>query len=182
MIFPKTLFARTVTMIATVSVAYLLFAFSVISYFMLIPVGKQSADDLAALMVFSANQWSASSTEERVKFEYYLLKNYRLEIANNKQLNPVSFKPLPYYYFLESALESRTGHNVQLKITQDNSKTDWYWANLIINKENVRIGFSSNHINAQPPLVLILLLVVGGFATPVTAAALVRQLTTPLEF
>jgi len=182
MIFPKTLFARTVTMIATVSVAYLLFAFSVISYFMLIPVGKQSADDLAALMVFSANQWSASSTEERVKFEYYLLKNYRLEIANNKQLNPVSFKPLPYYYFLESALESRTGHNVQLKITQDNSKTDWYWANLIINKENVRIGFSSNHINAQPPLVLILLLVVGGFATLVTAAALVRHLTTPLEF
>lgn len=181
MTFPKTLFARTVTMIATVSVAYLLFAFSVISYFMLIPVGKQSADDLAALMVFSANEWSTATAEERIKLEDYLLTTYRLGIADSQQLKSVSFKPLPYYYFLESALTSRTGHPVQLKISQDNSGTDWYWADISINQENVRIGFSSTHINAQPPLVLILLLVVGGLATLATAATLVRHLTTPLE-
>ena len=149
---------------------------------MLIPVGKQSADDLAALMVFSANEWSATTAEERIEFEHHLLKTYQLGIANSQPLKSVSFKPLPYYYFLESALKLRTGHNVQLKISQDDNGIDWYWANLIINKDNVRIGFSSDHINAQPPLVLILLLVVGGLATLVTAAALVRHLTTPLEF
>ena len=178
---PKTLFARTVTMIAAVSIAYLLFALTVISYFLLAPVGKQSADDLAALMVFSANEWVKTKTENRILFEQHLLENYQLRIAAGQQLDSVDFKPLPYYYFLESALENRTGQNVQLKISQDDSGTDWYWANLIINDENVRIGFSSSHINAQPPLVLILLLVVGGLATLATAAALVRHLTTPLE-
>ncbi len=181
MILPKTLFARTVTMIATVSIAYLLFALTVISYFMLAPVGRQSADDLAALMVFSANEWVKTKTENRILFEQHLLKNYQLHISAGQQLDSVDFKPLPYYYFLESALKKRTGQNVQLKISQDDSGTDWYWANLIINGANVRIGFSSSHINAQPPLVLILLLVVGGLATLATAAALVRHLTTPLE-
>lgn len=181
MILPKTLFARTVTMIATVSIAYLLFALTVITYFMLAPVGRQSADDLAALMVFSANEWVKTKTEDRILFEQNLLKNYQLHIAAGQQLDSVDFKPLPYYYFLESALKKRTGQDVQLKISQDESGTDWYWANLIINDANVRIGFSSSHINAQPPLVLILLLVVGGLATLATAAALVRHLTTPLE-
>lgn len=179
--FPKTLFARTVTMIATVSVAYLLFAFSVIGYFMLVPVGKQSANDLAALMVFSAREWSEVTTEDRIEFEQYLLENYQLGIAGSQQLKTVSFKPLPYYYFLESSLKLHTGHDVQLKISQDDNGIDWYWANIIINNKNVQIGFSSTHIDAQPPLVLILLLVVGGLATLVTAAALVRHLTTPLE-
>lgn len=179
--FPKTLFAKTVTMIATVSAIYLFFAFSVISYFMLVPVGQQSADDLAALMLFSANEWSSKTAEERIEFEHYLLDTYQLRITDNQQLKSVSFKPLPYYYFLESALESRTGHNIRLKISQDINGTDWYWANLTVNGNNVRMGFPSTHINAQPPLVLILLLIVGGLATLITAAVLVRHITTPLK-
>ena len=148
---------------------------------MLVPVGKQSANDLAALMVFSANEWAEVSPEERIEFEQYLLENFQLSIAGNQELTAVNFKPLPYYYFLESSLKLHTGHDVQLKISQDDKGINWYWANIIINNKNVQIGFSSTHIDAQPPLVLILLLTVGGLATLVTAAALVRHLTTPLE-
>ncbi|MCW8935752.1 MAG: ATP-binding protein [Gammaproteobacteria bacterium] len=181
MILPKTLFARTVAMIATVSVAYLLFAFSVISYFMLVPVGKQSADDLAALMVFSAHRWSEITNEERIEFEHQLRDIYHLNIADGQQIRSVNFKPLPYYYFLESSLKSLTGQDVQLKISKDDNNIDWYWANLTVNKQDICIGFSSTHINAQPPMVLLLLLSVGGLATLITAAAIVRHLTTPLE-
>ena len=148
---------------------------------MLVPVGKQSANDLASLMIFSAHKWTEASVKERTKFEQNLFKDYQLSIAGNQQIESVNFKPLPYYYFLESSLKSRTGEDVSLKISQDNNGVDWYWADLIVNNRNVRIGFSSSHINAQPPLVLILLLVVGGLATLATAAALVRHLTTPLE-
>ncbi|RDH86094.1 MAG: two-component sensor histidine kinase [endosymbiont of Galathealinum brachiosum] len=178
---PKTLFARTLAMIATVAVAYLLFAFSIIGYFMLVPVGKQSANDLAALMVFSANRWSEISMEERIEFEHHLFEKYKLNIAGSQQLRSVNFKPLPYYYFLESSLESLTGQEVHLKISKDDNDIDWYWANFRVNKQDIRIGFSSSHINAQPPLVLILLLSVGGLAILVTAAVIVRHLTTPLE-
>ena len=178
---PKTLFARTLTIIATVSAAYLIFSFSVIAYFMLVPVGKQSANDLASLMLFSANRWAEIDIEKQTKFEKNLLEKYQLIIAEHQQIKPVNFKPLPYYYFLESSLESRTGQDINLKISQDENGEDWYWADLTINNKNVRIGFSSTHINAQPPLVLMLLLLVGGLATLVTAAALVQYLTTPLE-
>jgi len=181
MTFPATLFSRTVTVISIVSIAFLLFALSVIGYFMLIPVGKQSADDLAALMVFSAQTWSEIKAEDRSEFEQYLLKEYHLGIARQQQVKPIKFKPLPYYYFLESSIKSRTGQTVELHISQDNTGADWYWAKLVINNQTVFVGFPSSHVNAQPPLVLILLLVVGGLATLVTAAALVRHLTTPLE-
>ena len=148
---------------------------------MLVPVGKQSADDLTSLMIFSATRWTETSSDEQSAFEQDLFKDYHLSIAGNQQIKSVDFKPLPYYYFLESSLKSRTGQDVNLKVSQDENNIDWYWADLNINNKNVRIGFSSSHINAQPPLVLILLLVVGGLATLATAAALVRHLTTPLE-
>ena len=159
---PKTLFARTLTIIATISAAYLIFSFSVIAYFMLVPVGKQSANDLASLMIFSANRWTEIDIENQTKFEKNLLEKYQLIIAEHQQIKPVNFKPLPYYYFLESSLESRTGQEINLKISQDENGEDWYWADLTINNKNVRIGFSSTNINAQPPLVLMLLLQVGG--------------------
>lgn len=148
---------------------------------MLVPVGKQSANDLASLMIFSATKWAETSFDERAEFEQDLLETYQLSIAENQHLESVDFKPLPYYYFLESSLKLRMGQDINLKISQDDNNVDWYWADLNINNKNVRIGFSSLHINAQPPLVLLLLLVVGGLATLTTAAALVRHLTTPLE-
>ena len=148
---------------------------------MLVPVGKQSANDLASLMIFSATKWTETSDDKRAEFERDLFKNYQLSIVADQHLESVNFKPLPYYYFLESSLKLRTGQDINLKISQDENNVDWYWADLNINNKNVRIGFSSTHINAQPPLVLILLLVVGGLATLVTAAALVQHLTTPLE-
>ena len=181
MIFPRTLFSRTVTIIAAVSVAFLLFALSVIGYFMLIPVGKQSANDLAALMEFSARTWSALPETSKPKFEQELLQNYQLVIDREPELETVSFKPLPYYYFLESSLEQRTGHALSLKVSHEKDGVDWYWANIRIDNKNIYVGFPSTHINAQPPLVLMLLLIVGSLATLVTAAVLVRHLTTPLE-
>ncbi|MCW8956393.1 MAG: ATP-binding protein [Gammaproteobacteria bacterium] len=167
--------------ISAVSITFLVFTLSIISYFILVPVGKQSADDLAALMVFSAQAWSDTAHEARSEFEQQLLEKYDLSIANGQQLLPVKFKSLPYYYFLESSLETRTGKPVSLKYSQDKNNTDWYWANSAIDEQTIYVGFPSSHINAQPPLVLILLLIVGGLATLVTAAALVQHLTTPLE-
>ena len=181
MLFPRTLFARTVTVIAVVSVAFLLFALSVIGYFMLVPVGKQSADDLAALMLFSARVWHETPVDKRAELEHYIFENYQLSFYTGQKLAPVKFKSLPYYYFLESSLELRTGRITGLSVSHDESGADWYWVNLAIDNENILVGFPATHINVQPPLVLVLLLVVGGLATLVTAAALVRHLTTPLE-
>lgn len=181
MLLPKTLFSRTVAIIALVSTAFLIFTISIISYLVLVPVGKQSADDLVSLMTFSARAWTHVSPDKKSDFENYLLNKYQLSISNGDNLKPLKFKSLPYYYFIESSIESSTGQKVTLKVSQDKDGIDWYWANLQVNNNNIYMGFPSTHINAKPPLVLLLLLVVGSIATLVTAAILVRHLTTPLE-
>ncbi|HEY9050479.1 MAG TPA: ATP-binding protein, partial [Gammaproteobacteria bacterium] len=63
----------------------------------------------------------------------------------------------------------------------DETGEDWYWAAIPIQQQIIYMGFPRSHINAQPPLVLILLLIVGSLATLATAAVLVRHLVTPLE-
>jgi two-component system osmolarity sensor histidine kinase EnvZ len=90
-------------------------------------------------------------------------------------------KDLPYFFFLESALSRRTGQKLQLKESRDSAGEIWFWADIPASGETIRIGVPRSHIGAQPPQALLLLLSVGAMATLMTAVALVRRLTTPLE-
>jgi len=178
---PRTLFAKTIITIAVVSAGYLLFTLSVISLFMLVPLGQRSADDLASLMLLSANTWVEMSPEARPAFEEKLAKNYMLMLTTSTGPLPDARKFLPYFYFLETALSRRTGQEIRLKGSQGNAGETWFWADIPIAKQTLRIGLQRSHIGAQPPLTLLLLLTVGSMATLMTAVALVRRLTTPLE-
>lgn len=179
---PRTLFAKTITTIAVVSVGYLLFTLSVIGYFMLAPVGRQSADDLASLIVLSADTWAELPPEARAPFETKLAANYHLLLTTAAVPLPDARKYLPYFFFLESALSQRTGQDIRLKGSQSSSGETWYWVDITdARQNNIRIGLPSSHIGAQPPLALLLLLTVGSLATLMTAVALVRHLTNPLE-
>lgn len=178
---PRTLFAKTITTIAVVSVGYLLFTLSVIGYFMLAPVGRQSADDLASLILLSANTWAELPAEARTPFESKLAANYHLLLTTAAEPLPDARKYLPYFFFLESALSQRTGQDIRLKGTKSSRGETWYWVDIPDANQNIRIGIPSSHISAQPPLALLLLLTVGSLATLMTAVALVRHLTNPLE-
>jgi two-component system osmolarity sensor histidine kinase EnvZ len=179
---PHTLFSQIVTTISAVSLAFLIFSLSVIAYFMLVPIGKSSADDLAALMVMSAQNWAQLSAADKVAFETELSLKYRLRVGDSTQELPLASRPLPYYYFLESALDHRAGASIRLKTSQDNNAEPWYWADIQTRHgKAVRIGFPGSHITAKPPLAMVILLIVGTLATLITAAALAHVITTPLE-
>ena len=178
---PRTLFAKTIITIAVVSAGFLFFTLSVIALFMLVPVGQRSADDLAALMVLSTDTWAELSPEARVPFERKLSQNYQLRLMTAREQLPAAQKYLPYFFFLETALSRRTGQEVRLKESRDDKGETWFWADIPTAKQAIRVGVSRSHIGAQPPLALLLLLTVGAMATLMTAVALVRRLTTPLE-
>lgn len=178
---PRTLFAKTVITIAAVSAGYLAFTLGVISLFMLIPLGQRSADDLASLMLLSANTWAEMSPRERPEFEANLAKNYKLMVTTSKGPLPDARKFLPYFFFLETSLTRRTGQDIRLKGSQGSAGETWFWADIPVANQTLRIGLPRSHIGAQPPLTLLLLLAVGTMATLMTAVALVRRLTTPLE-
>lgn len=178
---PRTLFAKTITTIAVVSAGYLLFTLSVIGFFMLVPVGQQSADDLAALMIFSAENWTQQPAELRPLLEEKLVTSYRLRLNTQLEPLPEAQKLLPYYYFLESALSRRTGSVVRLRVDANGAGETWLWADIPLAAQTVRVGFPSSHVGAQPPQALLLLFTVGSLATLMTAVALVHRLTRPLE-
>lgn len=177
----RTLFAKTIITIAVVSIGFLFFTLSIIGYFMLVPVGQRSADDLAALMVLSSETWAKLSAEEKPDFRRKLARHYQLRLADADQPLPKAEKYLPYFFFLETALSRRNDREVQLVESLAPDGERWFWAELDVGQERVRIGLPRSHVAASPPMALLLLLSVGSMATLMTALALVHHLTTPLE-
>jgi two-component system osmolarity sensor histidine kinase EnvZ len=180
--FPNTLFAQIVTTIAAVSLVFLIFSLTVIAYFMLVPIGKSSADDFSALMVMSAHNWSELAPASQQAFARNLTDHYQLRITDTSRALPDASRTLPYYYFLESSLSRRSGHPIRLKTSQDHDGEQWYWADIPARHgPTIRIGFPSSHITAKPPVAMIILLIVGSLATLATAATLAHVIATPLE-
>lgn len=178
----SSLFSQIVTTIAVVSLFFLLFSLSVIAYFMIVPIGRSSADDLAALMVMSAENWSDLPAPSRPGFERRLGTLYRLKITPLDRQLPLAPRPLPYYFFLESSLSQRSASAIRLKSTHELTDERWYWADIPTQHGiAVRVGFPSSHITAKPPLAMVILLIVGTLVTLATAAVLAHIITTPLE-
>lgn len=176
---PRTLFGRTLATIALVSVGFQLFTLAVIAVLLLMPLGQRSADDLAALMLKTAAEWRAAADPagfaERLHAEEGLVI-----VAPGPELPP-SRSWLPYRHFLEQALEQRTGAPLTLLSSRDAEGQAWFWADLPSADGPVRVGFSRTRIGVQPPVALLLVLSVGAWVTLLTAIALVRRLTAPLE-
>ena len=71
---PRTLFARTGSTLMIAMLVFLLFSVAVVFHYILIPVSKRAADDLATLMVLAAQTWVELPPETRPDFERELLE------------------------------------------------------------------------------------------------------------
>lgn len=181
MSWPRTLFCRTTLVIASVSVAFQVFALGAIAYFALIPLGQRGADDFAARLVDMAGEWSRLPATDRAQLgtQAWQAHGVRLTAPDTP---PAAFtKLLPYYYFLESALARRTGQPAELKRSFDATGTEWLWTNVATARGPILVGFSSERIGVYPPVALALILVVGTAATLLTSAWLARRLTASLR-
>jgi len=177
---PKTLFGRTLATITLVSIGFQLFLLLVFFYFLLLPLGQRSAEDLAQLMLNTARTWqehSASSPGLKERFR----REYGLTIGDPRAEYPTSQSMLPYRYFLEQALASLLHRPVSLRSSIDDRGKQWFWADLPVDRDSVRIGFPRDRIGVHPPAAILLVLMVGIQVMLITAVVLVRRLTAPLE-
>ena len=147
---------------------------------MLIPLGQRSADDLAALMITAAEMWSEEHSD-RATLERMFTERYDITITESAEDYPVSNSWLPYRFFLESALSSRIGQPLQLHQHTTLTQGQWFWVDLPLGKEPVRVGFPRSRIGVHPPAALLLVLTVGISVTLFTVIILVKRLTSPLE-
>jgi two-component system osmolarity sensor histidine kinase EnvZ len=182
MLFPvlRSLFSRILFTIAVVSVIFQLFTAWVIGQLLLLPVGQRSAADLAALMVHTADTWQQRPVAERARYAGDVWHLHRLHVGTVDKSLPYSTSLLPYLYFLEGELQTLSGQTLSLRMSHQ-GEDDWFWADLPVRGEVVRLGFSRSRIGVHPPFAMFLVLSVGGLVILGTAVWLARRLSRPLE-
>ena len=179
--FPNTLFARTSLTISGALLVFILFTGFVALNYMLLPVGRQSAGDLAALMVLSARTWTELPASAREDFQKELLASHDLILRPTPPKAPLKAPLLhsPYMLFLEEALSARMGRT--LHIHQSDENPEMYWAILPIANQTLYLGIDHSHIGARPPRAVVSILLGASLFILLTTLLVVRRITRPLE-
>lgn len=175
---PRTLQARTGFTIAGALVVFLLFSATVVVHYVMMPMAQQSAEDLVALMVFSAQTWVELPPCTRNDFEKELLANHGIKVRKPKAPLPESSDRTPYVVYFEDAMEARLKEKVP--VLSDELDSNWLWADIPVGERKLRLGFPRSRIGPRPPLTVFLLILGGTVVTLSTTLLLVRRLNKPL--
>jgi two-component system osmolarity sensor histidine kinase EnvZ len=173
---PRSLFARTAAIFLALVLAFQILLFSASGYFVVWPLLRNSVNDLAGLMVVSADTWVRLPEGGRASYQEALFQRYQLRILPTEA--PIAGEPsvLPYVRLLESVLSERLGRPVEVRETTG----DHYVVDLPVGTESVRFDFPRDRIGTNP--VVAFVLVAGGSLLLGLVAALLiaRGLTRPL--
>lgn len=156
----------------------LLAAFS-FAWLLMLPVAKRSADDLAGLMILSAQTWAELPPDTRMAFEHELMDNHGLALRAEPAGEGRDEWHPPYFYLLEAALARRLGAAHHLT-SEPVGKTTWYWADLPAGDGTLAVGLPRTRIETQPVLALLLALGGGLLFAGAFAWWLAQRITAPL--
>ncbi len=144
----------------------------------MLPMAKRSADDLSALLVLSAQTWVELPPDTRKDFEIELLQKHQFILFVDMPPLPPRESFWPYLTLLDHALSTRTGEQISVKETK--LDTTWYWAEMHMGGELIRIGFPKERFDTDPPATVILALLAMAILTLLTSLILARRITKPL--
>ncbi len=183
MLRPRSLFAVTGLTLSIAVTVFLLLSLSAITFYILAPVSRQAADDLAALMVLSAKTWVELPPQTRPDFEQELLAQHNLGIglADPKQEQVLSDNPALYLRFLEDTLLLRTGQQVRIMTDQGEGSGDWLQADLPVGERVLRVSFHAERLGTHFPAAALWILTAGTVVILLTSLLLVRRITRPLS-
>jgi two-component system osmolarity sensor histidine kinase EnvZ len=179
--WPNTLFGRTALVIAGVAVIFQLIAIGAIAYFALVPLGLRASEDFAAGLVDNARAWSGLPPQARAAHAEHVWQTHQVRLEAAGEPKTAFFKMLPYYHFLEDAVERRVGQRATLAASEDAAGRALLWLDIPTARGTVSAGFLQSRIGVYPPLALGLIFVAGTLATLLTATFLARRLTAPLR-
>lgn len=172
--------AQTARTLALALAIYIVIAFAAVAWFMLVPMARHSAEDLAALMTLSAQTWTELPPQTRSTFEDELVRQHNLWLEPDMSVPlPVHAHYYPYVHLLEEALSRRTGREIHVKSTDWEEK--WFWAELPAGGRTIRIGFPASRMNVQLPSAGLVVLLAGLVLSWLTAQLLARRITGPLS-
>jgi two-component system osmolarity sensor histidine kinase EnvZ len=172
------LFRSTATTVAAVLLVFQLILIAATVNYVMLPMARRSADDLAALLVLSAQTWVELPPGTRKDFELELARKHQFMLFDDGAPLPPREMFLPYLTLLDRALSARTGEDISIKTTE--FETVWFWAEIHTGGRMIRIGFPKERLNIDPPRMLLLALAATVILTLFTALVLARRVTRPL--
>ncbi len=173
----RSLFARTALTLALAFIVFQAAAFWVVTRTLIVPVAERSADDLAGLIVLSAQTWVELPPETRAAFERELARRHGLRLTT---IDVGATADAPRFAFrkqIEAALSRRVGNDIVLRGVPD---TEAAWLDIPVGGHGLRVGFFPDRYAVKLPLAAIAVIVLGTLLSLLTALFLVRRLTVPL--
>ncbi|MDA8225203.1 MAG: ATP-binding protein [Betaproteobacteria bacterium] len=175
-LWPRSLYGRTA---ATLGIAFFLLQAIVLTLVFVVifaPLARRSADDLAALIVLSAQTWAELPPGTRPAFEEELSEHHHLLIH---KLSRPDDSPLAHFSNsdnIERALSARTGQHIQLQ----QGKAGWVWADLWMGGHLIRVSFEERRYYIRALLTTIGLISLAALLTWATSLLLVRRIAMRL--
>jgi len=175
---PHSLFYGTVRTVAAALLVFQIFLIAATVHYVMLPMAKRSADDLASLLILSAKTWVELPPQTRKDFELELIREHQFMLFED--VSPLAERtiPLPYLELLDDALSARLGETVSVKMTD--LDTTWFWADIPAGGKLIRIGFPKSRLLTDPTTMLLLALIATVLFSLLTAYILARRITRPL--
>lgn len=183
---PVTLARHYLGWLAALYTALLLTTIGAALVFVMWPMGRRAADDLAALMQLSAQTWAELPPETRPAFVDELRRSHRLSVAtvDTAASGPTAAAPPPrgfYTRFLESALAQRQGRPVPLRRGTGPDDGDWLWARLQAGGQGLDVGFDYARLRTRPAWALGAMLAAGVLLLVPASWWLARRIADPVR-
>lgn len=150
-------------------------------WFVMLPMAERAADDLAGLMVLSAQTWVELPPQTRPVFERELTSTHQIGLRPDMQPAPdTGLRHGFYIRFLERAFERRLGREAffEHEVTADGGQ--WLWVALPAGERWIGVGFDNRRMQTNPMRALALALGVGTLLITVMAWWLARRIAQPV--
>jgi two-component system osmolarity sensor histidine kinase EnvZ len=176
---PASLARQHARLLAVAFVLVELIAAAALAAFLMLPLARRSADDLAGLMVLSAQTWAELPPDTRPEFELELLANHQIALRTEAPGPERDEWHPPYYYLLEDALAQRSGKMRHL-VRENVQGTLWYWSVLPAGAGELAVGVAATRIASRPGFAALFALLGALALAGGVAVWLARRITAPL--
>ena len=149
--------------------------------FVLLPLAERSADDLAALMVLSAQTWVELPPDTRPAFEAELLRQHQLALRADWAVPAGGDLKHGFYIgFVEQALQVRSGQPAVLTPLPGPQGGPWLWTPVATVGQTLAVGFAVERLNTRPLWALAVVLLAGTALAAAAAVWMARRIARPV--
>lgn len=183
-------FSATALALTGAMVFFLILSLAASAWLVMIPLAQRSADDLAGLIVFSAQTWVELPASARPALIRELAREHGLELQEVPKIDRKHATIVPYVRFLHDAVVKRFDQCSAKTIDPQTGECIYigtlpqkkgFWLELPIAGHVLKFEFARDRLGTQIPFMLALILAAGVIITLATALWIARRLTRPVS-